>query len=128
MARIDHLILAVNDVPASVAFYRDILGFPDEGMDGPFTVLRVDDSFTLQLAPYGTDGGVHLAFELDAGEFERTFARLREAGVPFGGAFDTVGAGDGPGRETGARGMGDTVYFFDPSRHLLEIRTYRADR
>lgn len=34
------------------------------------------------------------------------------------------GAQQGPGQEPGARGMGETVYFFDPNKHLLEIRTY----
>ena len=30
-ARLDHLILPVNDVPASVAFYEGVLGFGCEG-------------------------------------------------------------------------------------------------
>jgi catechol 2,3-dioxygenase-like lactoylglutathione lyase family enzyme len=114
----------VNDVAASVVFYRDILGFADEGRDGPFTVVRVDAGFTLQLSPYGTEGGTHLAFALAPDEFEAAFARIR-ASVPYGGTFDTVGSGVAPGRETGARGLGDTVYFFDPNKHLIEIRTYR---
>ena len=41
MKTIDHLILKVNDLEASVAFYRNVLGFVVEGRDGPFTVLRV---------------------------------------------------------------------------------------
>jgi catechol 2,3-dioxygenase-like lactoylglutathione lyase family enzyme len=40
MAKLDHIILKVNDLQASVAFYRDVLGFGLEGTDGPFTVLR----------------------------------------------------------------------------------------
>ena len=32
----------------------------------------------------------------------------------------------GPGVEAGARGDGPSVYVFDPSRHLVEIRTYDA--
>jgi hypothetical protein len=30
----------------------------------------------------------------------------------------------GPGEETGARGPGQAIYFFDPSQHLIEIRHY----
>jgi catechol 2,3-dioxygenase-like lactoylglutathione lyase family enzyme len=57
-------------------------------------------------------------------EFEDLFARLKAAGIPYGGSFDSVGSMSGPGEETGARGMGKAVYFFDPDRHLIEIRHY----
>jgi catechol 2,3-dioxygenase-like lactoylglutathione lyase family enzyme len=124
MPSIDHVILKVNDLPASVAFYVDVLGFEHAGTDGPFTVIRVDPSFILQLAPYGTQGNEHLAFALSADEFRRAFARIQERGIPYGDAFDRVGSNAGPGRETGARGPGPTVYLFDPSHHLVEIRTY----
>ena len=35
-----------------------------------------------------------------------------------------VGNGRGPGRELGSRGMGASVYVFDPNGHLIEIRRY----
>jgi hypothetical protein len=35
-----------------------------------------------------------------------------------------VGSNEGPGEEVGARGPAPTVYFYDPNKHLLEIRTY----
>ena len=124
MAAIDHVILKVNDVPASVAFYVDVMGFAHAGQDGPFTVIRVDEGFVLQLAPYGTEGNQHLAFALSADEFRAAFDRIRERGIPYGDAFDCVGRNAGPGRENGARGEGPTVYLFDPNRHLVEIRTY----
>lgn len=123
-ARLDHLILPVNDVGASVAFYTDVIGFTCEGERAPFTVLRVADDLTLQLAPWGTDGGVHLAFALSRAEFDQAFSRVRAAGVPFGDSFHDVGNGRGPGDEAGARGPGKAVYVFDPSRHLIELRHY----
>ena len=49
--QLDHLILAVNDLDASLAFYRDVFGFDAEGEDGPFTVVRVTPDFVLLLAP-----------------------------------------------------------------------------
>ena len=123
-ARLDHLILPVNDVPASVAFYADVLGFASEGERGPFTMLRVATDLTLQLAPWGTEGGVHLAFALPRAEFDAAFARVRAHGISFGDSFHDVGNGRGPGDEDGARGPGKAVYFFDPSKHLIEIRHY----
>jgi catechol 2,3-dioxygenase-like lactoylglutathione lyase family enzyme len=69
MATIDHLILSVNDVAASVDFYVNILGFEHGGKEGPFTVIRVSQDFILQLAPWGTDGNEHLAFALSRKAF-----------------------------------------------------------
>ena len=126
MATIDHVILNVNDIRESLAFYVDVLGFTDGGRDGPFAVVRVNDSFIIQLAGYGTKGNEHLAFAMEPADFETTFARIRERGIPFGDAFDRVGSNAGPGHENGARGSGPTVYFFDPNRHLIEIRTYET--
>jgi len=124
VAALDHLILPVNDLAASVEFYVGILGFWAEGERPPFAVIRVSNDFILQLAPWGTEGGEHLAFALTRAEFEETFARLKAAGIAYGGAFDEVGKQTEPGRESGAKGMGRALYFFDPDRHLIEIRHY----
>lgn len=124
MIQIDHLILNVNDVGSSVDFYVNVLGFKLEGQDGPFTVIRVNDDFTLQLAPWGTAGNEHLAFALSREEFERVFAILKERAIPYGDSFHSVGNNLGPGNESGARGSGPTVYVNDPNNHLIEIRTY----
>ncbi len=124
---LDHLILPVNDVGRSVRFYESMLGFRSDGEDPPFTVLRVSERLTLQLAPWGTEGGMHLAFALPRDGFDAVLARLRDAGQPLGDAFDRVGQADGPGIENGARGPGASLYFFDPDRHLIEIRHYESD-
>ena len=121
---IDHLILNVNDIDKSVRFYCDVLGFTNEGQDGPFTVIRVDPEFTLQFAPWGTKGNEHYAFALDRANFDACFTRLKERGIPYGDSFHSVGNNSGPGNENGARGAGPTIYFNDPNNHLLEIRTY----
>jgi catechol 2,3-dioxygenase-like lactoylglutathione lyase family enzyme len=121
-ARLDHLILVVNDCRASLDFYSRVLGFTDEGERPPFTVLRVSPDLVIQLAPWGTKGGTHLAFALPRDEFERVFQRLRDAGIAYGDAFDSVGNMRGPGDEPGAHGPGKAVYFFDPNQHLIEIR------
>ena len=123
-ARLDHLILPVNDVPASVAFYEGVLGFGCEGERPPFTVVRVADDLTLQLAPWGTEGNVHLAFALPRDEFDAAFARIRAAGVAFGASFHDAANACGPRDEDGARGPGKTIYLLDPSRHLIELRHY----
>lgn len=121
---LDHLILPVNDLAASLAFYTSILGLVHEGERGPFAIVRVTPSLTLQLAAWGTSGGMHLAFATSRAEFDATFARVRAAGIAYGDAFHAVGNMQGPGDEEGARGPGKAVYVTDPSRHLIEIRHY----
>lgn len=124
MAAIDHLILNVNDIAASVGFYVNILGFELEGEEGPFTVVRVSNDFTLQLAPWGTSGNEHLAFALSREAFDNVFARVKATGIPYGDSYHTVGNNLGPGVESGARGPAPTLYMNDPNKHLIEIRTY----
>jgi catechol 2,3-dioxygenase-like lactoylglutathione lyase family enzyme len=121
---LDHLILPVNDPTRSLAFYTGILGFADEGRRGPFAVVRVGPSLTLQLAGWGTTGGTHLAFALPRAEFDVVFARVRAAGIRYGDSFHAVGNMQGPGDEDGARGPGKAVYVMDPDEHLIEIRYY----
>lgn len=124
MASLDHLIVKVNDLAASVAFYTEVMGFHAEGRDGPFTVVRAGAGCTLQLAAWGTPGLEHYAFEVTPAEFDAIFARVRERGIPFGPSFDGVGRNTGPGEESGARGRAPTLYFNDPNKHLIEIRAY----
>lgn len=124
MATLDHLILKVNDLPASVAFYTGVLGFSAEGMDGPFAIIRIGPDCQFQLAPGGTPGFEHYAFAVSKNEFDDIFRRIKAAGIAFGPTFDSVGANTEPGEESGARGRAPTLYFNDPNNHLLEIRTY----
>ena len=124
MATLDHLILKVNDLDASLRFYTEVLGFEAVSRDGPFTVVRAGPDCQLQLAPWGTPGFEHYAFAVTPAEFDAIFARIRAAGLGYGPTFDAVGTNTGPGSEVGARGPAPTLYFNDPNKHLIEIRTY----
>ena len=124
MATIDHVILNVNEIPASVEFYVGVLGFKNEGEDGPFTVIRVSEDFTIQMAPWGTKGNEHLAFAMPRADFDAAFSRMKERAIAYGDSFHAVGNNTGPGVETGARGPAPTLYMKDPNNHLIEIRTY----
>lgn len=122
--RLDHLILAANDLAASVTFYTDVLGFANEGARGPFTTLRAGPDFVIQLAEWPTKGGEHLAFVTERAELDRLLARVREAGLPYGDTFDGVGNMRGPGVADGAHGVSESLYLNDPSGHLIEIMCY----
>src|SRR5690348_4100550 len=84
---IDHIILNTNDLAASVDFYTNILGFTSEGEDGPFTVIRVSEDFTLQLAPWGTKGNEHYAFAMSQTDFDAAFTRIKDNKIPYGDSF-----------------------------------------
>ena len=123
-AHLDHLILMVNDPKASADFYVRILGFTADGERPPFTVVRVAPDFLIQLAPWGTKGGEHLAFAMSRDEVETVLGRVRAAGIAYGDAFDAVGNMRGPGDADGAGGATRSLYFFDPNQHLIEVLYY----
>jgi catechol 2,3-dioxygenase-like lactoylglutathione lyase family enzyme len=96
MTTLDHIILKVNDIDASVVFYTEILGFSNQGADGPFTIIRVAEDFQMQLAPWGTPGFEHYAFAVSKTDFETIFQRVKAAGIEYGASFDSVGSSSGP--------------------------------
>ena len=120
----DHTIVRVKDLDTSVEFWVRYLGLSDEGREGPFAMLRVNEDTMIQLAPWGTEGNEHFAFSLDPPEFDAAFELLKQDGIAYGDTYLDVGNMKGPGTELGARGAGRTLYFFDPNHHLLEIRSY----
>ncbi|MFZ6843533.1 VOC family protein [Undibacterium sp. RuTC16W] len=124
MPALDHIIMKVNDLQSSIAFYTEILGFTAEDTGGPFTLIQVNPEFQIQLAPWGTPGLEHYAFAVSRDDFTSIFQRIQSAGIAYGPTFHAVGTNTGPGEESGARGRAPTLYFNDPNKHLLEIRTY----
>jgi len=123
--RLDHTIHEVDDLVRSVAFYRDVLGFEHRGRSGPFEVMLITPDLALDLmradsAPVSR----HFAFGMDRATFESTFERIRQSGITYGDGPSNPDNMHGPGRSTGVHGNTDSVYFHDPSGHLLEILTY----
>jgi catechol 2,3-dioxygenase-like lactoylglutathione lyase family enzyme len=121
---LDHTIIPVRDQQAAVTFYTTILGLQDGGMVGPFAVVRVNDSLTLDFIVADASPSRHYAFAMTPDEFTAAFRRIQTAGLPYGDSPHAVDNMRGPGESPGARGMGKAVYFHDPSGHLLEIKTY----
>lgn len=123
MIVLDHTILRVRDAARSVAFYTRVLGFAHEGRMGPFDVVRVNDTFTLDLRQVDELHSEHFAFSLDRASFDAVHARLVERGITYGGSpFDRQNGQ--VGQSYGARGLATAIYFDDPDGHALEIRAY----
>jgi len=121
---LDHLILPVSDIETSVRFYYKALRLAYE----PVALLRVSPTLVLQLMQGPLQVSEHLAFSMSKPAFEETVARLKAADIPYGDNFDTVGNMKGPGRASGSRKHGHSIYFHDPDKHMLEIIHYEGDR
>ncbi len=87
-------------------------------------MILVNDHLGLDLAEADECSSRHFAFVFDPAEFDAVFRRIRQSGIPFGDGPGRSTNMQGPGRSTGTKGGTYSVYFADPSGHLLEILTY----
>src|ERR1700691_1199392 len=113
--------LYVSDVPRSVRFYEEIFGFrviSDFGERGcaihagtrqVLLLFKKGGSTEIQ-SPHDGDGELHLAFAIAATELASWEAWLAENGISV------------EEKRTWERG-GQSVYFRDPDRHLIELAT-----
>lgn len=121
--RLDHLVLTVGDLDATIAFYADVLGMRHEIFGDGRSALRfgeakinlhhVDRTFE-PTASTPTPGSADLCF-VSSVPLQEVQGRLAAAGVPIE---------EGPVVRTGALGPIISVYLRDPDGNLLEISTY----
>jgi catechol 2,3-dioxygenase-like lactoylglutathione lyase family enzyme len=122
---LDHTILEVTDLGDSVEFYRDVVGLEHRGRSGSFEVMLITPDLALDLSlAEGEIESRHLAFAMDRETFEETFRRIRVGQITYGDGPHRSTNMKGPGRSGGVHGATDSVYFHDPSGHILEILTY----
>ena len=121
---LDHTIIPAYDASEAVRFYTSILGLHDDGVAGPFSVVRVNEELTLDFIEADPKPGRHYAFAMTPEEFDAAFERIQASGIAYGSNPHAPDNMEGPGMTHGARGVGKAVYFHDPSGHLLEIKTY----
>ncbi|MDB6061421.1 MAG: hypothetical protein JWM78_1524 [Verrucomicrobiaceae bacterium] len=123
MVMLDHTILRVSNIAASIRFYRDVLGFEYIGRAGPFEMIRINTELTLDLMEVSPKDPMHFAFSFDRATFDALHARLLQYGIAFG---SDVFERDGRIAQNsfGAKGNAQAFYFYDPDRHNLEARLY----
>lgn len=121
---LDHLVLTVDDVEASLDFYLGELGLTpvrvDEWRRGEvfFPSARVDATTIidlLQAPPGGRAEGRnvdHLCLVVEAQDLQA----LKDSG-----RFTVV---DGPDLRFGAQGDGTSLYVLDPDGNVVELRHY----
>ncbi len=103
---------------------RPLLGFQHEGKVGSFDVVRVNQDLTLDFAQADPVSEHHYAFAMDRDTFDVVFERVKSAGITYGDGPHSRTNMRGPGESMGSRGIADSVYFPDPSGHVIEIRSY----
>ena len=113
--------LYVADGASSAQFYERIFGFRvvrdfegrgcaiQAGSRQVWLLFKKGGSLTIQ-SPHDGDGEVHLAFAIPAAELIRWESWLAENGIAV--------------EEKRTRGLGgQSLYFRDPDRHLIEVAT-----
>jgi len=121
----DHVVLRVQDVERSLAFYLGELGLAPFRVDewrarrAPFPSVRITDEVIIDLiaAPAdhsGRENVDHICLVVAPTDWKAVIER---------GVFEVV---DGPDTRSGAQGDGQSLYVRDPDRNVVELRYYPA--
>ena len=125
MNGVDHFVLTVASIEATVAFYQRVMGMTAIrfGADGGRVALRFgDQKINLHQvgrefeprADHPTAGSGDVCFIVD--DFSKVAAHLAACGVEV---IDQ-------GTRSGALGDIRSIYFRDPDQNLIEVSTYDA--
>jgi len=121
--RLDHLVLTVADIDATVDFYTRVLGMQAVTFGTGRTALAFGRSkINLHRAGHEfepkahrpTPGSADVCLIAD-GPLDQVITELTAHGVPIE---------EGPVERTGAAGPILSVYFRDPDQNLIEVSTY----
>lgn len=115
---LNHTIVPSRDNVKSARFYEKIFGFTFIKEWGPFAVVKVNSSLTLDFKTKDEFFPLHYAFKVNDQQFDEIFARVKENELTFGSAPFAVDDG-----KTNTNDGGRGVYFKDLDGHILEILT-----
>jgi catechol 2,3-dioxygenase-like lactoylglutathione lyase family enzyme len=121
---LDHLVLVVADVEATLAWYGRFAGLEGVRVDewrageAPFPSMRIDEGTIIDLVPGLDDAGArghldHFCLVVDRTGFTALAADPDLEIVDSGPRF-------------GARGQAESIYVRDPDGLLVEFRTYET--
>jgi len=121
--RLDHLVLTVRDLPATIAFYTRVLGFHEItfgagrkalGFGQQKINLQTPEQPFEPMAHRPTAGSADLCFVAST-PLEAVVEHLKVCGVAIE---------EGPVPRTGALGPITSIYLRDPDLNLIEIASY----
>ena len=122
--RLDHLVLTVADVDATIAFYTGVLGMTAVAFAGgrralAFGAQKINlHQAGREFAPYArrpTPGSADICL-ITRTPLAQAMAHVRACGVAIE---------EGPVERTGATGPIESFYFRDPDGNLIEVSNYR---
>lgn len=117
--QLNHTIVSCKDQQRSAAFITGILGLPPATRFAHFLVVETDNGVSLDYSEAsGEITSQHYAFLVGEQEFDASFARIQDQGLPYWAD---------PGRtrrdQINTRDNGRGLYFEDPDGHVMEIIT-----
>ena len=121
--RLDHLVLTVKDIEATVKFYVSVLGMQKEEFGAGRLALKYGNQ-KINLHQVGkefepkadrqTSGSADLCFITDV-PLDEAMEHVRSNGIEII---------EGPVKRTGAVGPINSFYFRDPDMNLIEVSNY----
>ena len=129
ITELDHIVLRVRDVEASLHFYAQVLGLPSERVEQwragevrfPSARLNADtiiDLFASDQQPIGREGAKnqdHFCMVIEPTDMEELKVKFEDIGVDIQA---------GPGKRWGSHGDGISLYIYDPDDNVVELRHY----
>ena len=129
ITEMDHIVLRVKDVEASMKFYVEVLGLQPERVDQwragevrfPSARLNADtiiDFFASDQETIGRDGiknQDHYCMVIEKTDMEELKDKFEAMGVDIQA---------GPGKRWGSHGDGISLYIYDPDNNVVELRHY----
>ncbi len=129
ITEMDHIVLRVKDVEASMKFYVEVLGLQPERVDQwkagevrfPSARLNADtiiDFFASDQETIGREGVKnqdHYCMVIEKTDMEELKAKFEAMGVDIQA---------GPGKRWGSHGDGISLYIYDPDNNVVELRHY----
>lgn len=121
--RLDHLVLTVQDIDATVRFYVSVLGMEKEVFGAGRVALRFGrqkinlHQLGMEFEPKAdrpTSGSADLCFIAET-PLDKALEHVRSCGIEIL---------EGPVARTGATGAIRSFYFRDPDMNLIEVSNY----
>ena len=129
ITEMDHIVLRVKDVEASMKFYVEVLGLQPERVDqwkagevrfpsarlNPDTIIDFFASDQETIGREGVKNQDHYCMVIEKTDMEELKAKFEAMGVDIQA---------GPGKRWGSHGDGISLYIYDPDNNVVELRHY----